>query len=169
MAAERRIMGLFSDPDQVVAAIADLRQGPWALRDVRGPIPHHGIAAALGLKKSRVGWYTLAGGIIGFFSGFALAAYCAGQWNLIVSGKPVVALVPFFIVGFEFTILFSVLGNVVGLLNEARLPDLGAVKPHEPPCTGDRYGLVAGCSHEAAAGLEAFFRSRGAAEVSILA
>jgi len=167
MDTERRIMGLFADPRQVVAALQELRQGAWRVRDVRGPIPHHGIAAALDLPKSRVGWYTLAGGIVGFFTGFALAAYTAGQWNLIVSGKPVVALVPFFIVGFEFTILFAVFGNVVGLLNEGRLPDWRGGRDTEPSCTGDRFGIVASCTEGETARLEAFFRSRGA-EITIL-
>ena len=82
---------------------------------------------ALDLKKSRVGWFTLAGGILGFLSGFALAVFAATRWNLIVGGKPVVAWVPFFIVGFEFTVLFAVLGNIVGLLTQTGLPQFGPV------------------------------------------
>jgi len=49
-----------------------------------------------------------------FFLGNSLAVYTSLQWSLIVSGKPVAALVPYFIVGFEFTILFAVFGNIVG-------------------------------------------------------
>jgi len=112
MSAEYRVMGLFTDENQVVSAIRDIKDSPWTMHRVHSPIPSHKIDNALGSKKSKVGYFTLVGGITGFFAGFLLAAFTASQWNLIVSGKPVISLVPFFIVGFEFTILlFSVMSS----------------------------------------------------------
>jgi hypothetical protein len=71
---------------------------------------------------------------------FSLAAFTSLRWSLIVSGKPVVALVPFFIVGFEFTILFAVFGNVLGLISQARLPRF------ETPPYDERFpGIASGC------------------------
>ena len=119
-------------------------------------------AAELNLPKSRVGLYTLTGGIIGFFSGFLLAAYCSVQYSLIVGGKPIVALVPFFIVGFEFTILFSVLGNVIGLLNEGKLPDYKGLKAYDPRCSGEHFGITAVCDAAGEGELRQFFKERGA-------
>ena len=116
------IMGIFSDENQAAAAIRKLKDASYTVERVHSPIPSHAIANALQLPKSKVGWFTLCGGIIGFFSGFLLAAFTATRWNLIVGGKPVVALVPFVIVGFEFTILFAVFGNILGLISQARLP-----------------------------------------------
>lgn len=162
MPAERRLMGLFADPDQVVATVKDLRTSPWSLIRVHGPIPNHKIAHALNLPKSKVGLFTLAGGIIGFFTGFLLAAYTSVQWDLIVGGKPVVALVPFFIVGFEFTILFSVFGNVIGLINVGGLPDWGGLVEYDPRCSGDRYGITAACEPAQSEDLRRFFQERGA-------
>jgi molybdopterin-containing oxidoreductase family membrane subunit len=116
----------------------------------------------LDLPKSRVGLYTLAGGIIGFFSGFLLATFCSVQYNLIVSGKPIVALIPFFIVGFEFTILFSVFGNVIGLINEGGLPDYKGLKQYDPRCSGEHFGITAVCDVDGEAALRQFFQERGA-------
>jgi len=168
MPAERRLMGLFTDPDQVVAAVQELKTSPWALIRVHGPIPQHKIAEALKLPKSKVGYFTLAGGIIGFFTGFLLAAYTSVQWDLIVGGKPVVALVPFFIVGFEFTILFSVFGNVIGLINVGGLPDWKGLGEYDPRCSGEHYGITAACAPDQASDLRRFFQERGA-QVSELA
>ncbi|MFZ7125219.1 MAG: DUF3341 domain-containing protein [Desulfobacterales bacterium] len=162
MAAEISVIGLFRDEDQVIGTIHALRDSAWALKRVHGPVPSHRILDALRLKKSRVGYYTLVGGIIGFFTGFLLAIYCAGQWNLVVSGKPVAAMVPFFIVGFEFTILFSVFGNVIGLINEARLPDFKGLDEYHPKCSGEYFGVVASCAEEKKHALVDFLRKQGA-------
>lgn len=162
MAAEVSVIGLFKDEHQVVSTIEAIRESAWSLDRVHGPIPSHRILDALRLKKSKVGYYTLAGGIIGFFFGFLFSIYCASEWDLIVSGKPVVALVPFFIVGFEFTVLFSVFGNVIGLINEARLPDTKGLAGYHPKCSGEHFGVVATCPEEKKYALMEFFQKRGA-------
>ena len=155
------VMGLFADEDQAAAAIRDLKETRWPVLRVHSPIPSHKIARALEVRPSRLGWFTLAGGIIGFFTGFFLAAYTASQWHLIVSGKPVVALVPFFIVGFEFTILFAVFGNVVGLIHQMHLPGFEGLKQYDPRCSADHFGVVAQCAPGRIEQLADFFAQRG--------
>ena len=122
MPPKRHIMGLFRSEDKVVAAINALKQSSYEFIRVNTPIPSHKIMDALKLKSSRVGWFTLCGGILGFIAGFALAIFTATRWNLIVSGKPIIAIIPFVVVGFEVTILGAVFGNVIGLLTQTRLP-----------------------------------------------
>jgi molybdopterin-containing oxidoreductase family membrane subunit len=156
------IMGIFASEDKTASAIHGLRDSAYALERVHSPIPSHVIADALELPKSKVGWFTLAGGITGFFTGFLFAAFTATQWSLIVSGKPVVALVPFFIVGFEFTILFAVFGNVLGLISQARLPRFKVAPGYDPAFSGDRFGILASCSLEEKGGLSDFFKEQGA-------
>jgi len=117
----------------------------------------------LNLKKSKIGLFTLAGGIIGFFSGFALAIFTSTRWDLIVSGKPIISLIPFFIVGFEFTILFSVFGNVIGLLTQARLPSFkGLDQYYDPRCSGEYFGILAACEAGQQNELKNFFQQNGA-------
>lgn len=161
MSDRRYVLGLFTDGDKAASAIEALTAESWTLDRVHIPFAHHGILDALNLKKSRVGLFTLAGGILGFFSGLGLSVFTAVQWNLIVSGKPIVALVPFFIVGFEFTILFSVLGNIVGFLTQARLPDFKGLKAYDSRCSGHHFGIVASCPHGEQEALMAFFGTRG--------
>jgi len=70
MGTEYRVMGLFTDEARAVSAIEAIKDSPWPLRRVHSPVPSHKISDTLGLKKSKVGYFTLAGGIIGFFAGF---------------------------------------------------------------------------------------------------
>ena len=166
MSAERTVAGLFDSEEQALEALRAIKASPWALERVDSPVPSHRIEAALALKKSPVGWFTLAGGILGFFTGFLFAIFTATRWDLIVSGKPIVALVPFVIVGFEFTILFAVFGNVVGLIHQMRLPDFKGLAHYDPRCSGRHYGLVATCPPEQESDLIGFFRERGAESVT---
>ncbi|HSO20963.1 MAG TPA: DUF3341 domain-containing protein [Desulfosarcina sp.] len=156
------IMGVFSSAQATAATIDKLRETHWTVERVHSPIPSHAIEAALELPKSRVGWFTLAGGITGFFTGFLLAAFCSARWSLIVGGKPVVALIPFFIVGFEFTILFSVFGNVLGLISQARLPRFSTLPHYDERFTGDRFGVLVRCNADEKSQLAQFFEKNGA-------
>ena len=161
MGTEYRVMGLFTDEARAVSAIEAIKDSPWPLRRVHSPVPSHKISDTLGLKKSKVGYFTLAGGIIGFFAGFLLAASTASQWNLIVSGKPVIALVPFFIVGFEFTILFAIFGNVAGLIHQMQLPGFKGLEEYDPRCSGEHFGILASCQASDLEGLVTFFKTKG--------
>jgi hypothetical protein len=162
MGPERFLMGLFKDEDQVVAAVNDLKASSYTFHRVNSPFPSHKIMDALNLKKSMVGWFTLAGGIIGLVGGFALAVFTAVQWDLIVSGKPIIAIVPFVIVGFEATILFAVFGNILGLLTQTRLPSYKLMQYYDPRCSGEYFGVLASCESNQENELNEFFRKQGA-------
>jgi hypothetical protein len=163
MAIDRiSIMGVFQSEDQTASVIRELKRTAYNIERVHSPIPSHAIADALQLPKSKVGWFTLAGGITGFFTGFLLAVFTATRWSLIVGGKPVVALIPFVIVGFEFTILFAVFGNVLGLISQARLPRFKISPGYEPAFSGDRFGVLASCETAEESRLMDFFRTWGA-------
>jgi hypothetical protein len=161
MPAETCVMGLFKDDGTAARVIRDLAGSGFAFRRAHSPVPSHKILEALKLNKGRVGWFTLTGGILGFFSGFALAIFTSTRWDLIVSGKPIVSLIPFFIVGFEFTILFSVFGNVLGLLACCRLPDYEGLDVYDPRCSGEHFGVLAACESSRRGELTDFFEKKG--------
>ncbi|MFZ1199546.1 MAG: DUF3341 domain-containing protein [Desulfobacterales bacterium] len=161
MATDAYVMGVFKSEDQAVAAVRDLKHSAWQLIRTHSPIPSHKLAAALQVKKSKVGWYTLCGGIIGFISGYSLAIWTAQRWELIVSGKPVVALIPFVIVGFEFTILFAIFGNLIGFLHQSKLPRLANLEHYDPRCSGEHFGVLAACAPDQQDGLKDLFRKNG--------
>jgi Alternative complex III, ActD subunit len=161
MPTETAVMGLFTEESRAVSAIEAIKDSPWRLRRVHSPIPSKKISEALKLKKSKVGWFTLVGGITGFCSGFLLAIFTASQWDLIVSGKPIIALVPFLVVGFEFTILFSVFGNVVGLVHQMQLPEYKGLEQYDPRCSGHHFGVTVSCDPDELEQLKLFFQNMG--------
>ena len=161
MSTDREVLALFADENQTVAAIEDIKRSPWKLDRVHSPLPSHRISEALGVKKSPVGWITLMGGILGFFSGFGLAIYTASVWKLVVWGKPVIAWIPFVIVGFEFTILFSVFGNVLGLLIFGGLPDYQGLERYDQRCSGEHFGVVISCAEDEEDKVVEFFKDQG--------
>ena len=162
MARERHIMGIFKNEDNVVSAIYELKKSSYKFIRTNTPFPSHKIMGALKLKKSMVGWFTLSGGLLGFIAGFALAIYASTRWNLIVGGKPIVAIIPFVIVGFEATILGAVFGNVLGILTHARLPSYSWLKYYDHRCSGERFGVLASCEAGREDGLKDFFQKQGA-------
>jgi molybdopterin-containing oxidoreductase family membrane subunit len=161
MPPEIQVIGLFKDENLAAGAIESMAGCPWQLRGVNSPFPSERIMKAMKEGKSKVGYFTLAGGIIGFLAGIGLAAYTSLQWSLVVSGKPVVALIPYLIVGFEFTILFAVFGNIVGLITQTRLPEYRSVSTYDPRCSGEYFGVLASCAEGHQDALLAFFKEKG--------
>ena len=161
MKPEQRVLGLFQDETLAVTTIEAMTGSPWRLIDVHSPVPSEHVLRTLKAKKSKVGYFTLAGGITGFLTGMGLAIYTSLQWSLIVSGKPVVSLIPFFIVGFEFTILFAVFGNILGILIQTNLPEFRSLKTYDPRCSGEYFGILASCNKGQEEALQAFFKEKG--------
>ncbi len=79
-----------------------------------------------------------------------------------VSGKPIIAIIPFIVVGFEATILGAVFGNVLGLLTQGRLPNYKGLKHYDPRCSGEHFGVLASCDAEQESGLKEFLQNQGA-------
>ncbi len=159
--AIKYVMGLFKNEDQTVAAIHELKKSDWPLHRTHSPIPSHKIAEAQKLESSKVGWFTLAGGILGFFTGYSLAIFTAVRWGLIVGGKPVVSYIPFVIVGFEFTILFAIFGNLIGMMVLSKLPRLKNLENYDPRCSGEHFGILSSCEDDEREGLLTLFTSNG--------
>ena len=161
MKPEKQVLGLFRDESLAAGAVEALAGTSWAVKDVHSPVRSDKILSALKVEKSKVGYFTLAGGILGFLSGISLAMYTGLQWNLIVSGKPVVAWIPYMIVGFECTVLFAVLGNIVGLITQTRLPEYRSMRTYDPLCSGEHYGILASCPEGQQEALRTFFQEKG--------
>jgi hypothetical protein len=87
------------------------------------PFPVHGMDGAMGLKRSKVPVFTLFGGIIGFFTGMAIAWYMGSfDYPLIVGGKPFFSPIFPFPVAYELTILLAAFGTLGGMFVTNRLP-----------------------------------------------
>ncbi len=70
-------------------------------------------------------WLALAGGFLGAGAGFSLAAGTAWLYPVQTGDKPIIALYPTGIITFELTMLFAIIGAMVGMFLEMRLPPWG--------------------------------------------
>jgi hypothetical protein len=160
-----KVMGIFSYPDNLLAALRAAGQVQVTVASVFSPIPHHEIDKALGSKTSPMPYATLFGGIAGILSGFGLAVYAHLSFRLITSGKPVLAWIPFCVVAFEFCILIGFLATLVTMLVANRMPRFRLPSYYDPRFSKDRFGLLLSCTEgqrEQAAGI---LRDSGAEEV----
>lgn len=148
------LLGVFAHKDALLEALRRARSTDIEIRDVFTPVPYHEVEDLLASRKSPLRFITFKGAVLGLVGGIALAILTSLTWNLIVGGKPVTSLVPFLVVGFEFTILFGALATLAGLLLLAGLPYRRFPGPaFRPEFSRDRFGvwLVPAASKAAAA------------------
>lgn len=67
-------------------------------------------------------WLSLGGGIFGACAGFALAVGTAYLYPVQTGDKPIIAYYPTGIITYELTMLFAILGAIVGMFMEMKLP-----------------------------------------------
>lgn len=165
MEPKRGLLGMFSHADALLAAISRLKESGVGIRTVFSPIPLHGIQEALKTRPSPVRYCTLMGGILGLVSGFSLAAYSNLKWEFITGGKPVLAWVPFVVVGFEFTILLGVLFTVFSMAIISRLPRFRLPSAYDPRFSVDKFGVWVDCGEAERGQISKILEDSGAEEV----
>ncbi len=93
------VWGVFENLDEMTDTIEEVRSKgvrPTTL----SPCPRHEIDHALGPQFTLVPWIGLAFAILGLLIGLGFPAWTASDWVLPVSGKPIVAIPPFIVIGF---------------------------------------------------------------------
>src|SRR5262245_16227183 len=119
---DRYLVGSFSEPRGMVAAVATLRRAGVVIHDVFAPYPVHGLDEAMGIRRSRLPFATLLAGLTGLCFALAFQYYTAVfDWPLDVGGKPENSTLAFVPVCFELTVLIGGLGTVGAFLVRARL------------------------------------------------
>ena len=135
------------------------------------PCPRHEIDHALGNPTTIVPWIALVFGTLGCIIGYSLPAWTASDWVLPVSGKPILAIPPFTVIGFELTILFAAIHTLAGLsilaiIDSFRFPIPNAAKRY-PRFQRDRFGVVVRCDVNKIEEFETIMKKNGAEEVHI--
>jgi len=136
------IGGAFASRDATVQAIERLKTAGLAVRNVLMPVPDEEILEAFRPPRTRVGLFTLAGGIFGVVLGFGGASWAHEIYRLIVGGKPVISVPPFIIVAFEMLILFGGLATLAGVILLAGLPHFRQGPQFDPRVSEDHYVVI---------------------------
>ena len=159
------VMGTFAYEEDFLSAAENLTSSGFDNISLLSPLPLEDAQKVLGLGKSPVRHFSLAGAIIGALSGFAMAAGTALIFILPTGGRAVITIPPFLIITYEMTILFGVIFTLLGFHFISGLP-AWRDRPYLPSANVDRFVVVVeGADSEQAAKAVTIIRDAGAEEV----
>jgi hypothetical protein len=117
-------LGIFPDLESAAQAVQGLLQAGFVESQITSLSSVAYPEGVLVKTKPRYffRWVTLAGAAAGALAGFSLAAGTAWLYPVQTGDKPIIALFPASIVTFEVTMLFAIIGTMVGMLLEMGLP-----------------------------------------------
>ena len=158
------VIASFIHVDAAVDAIRALRAKGYRNLVVYTPAPNHEIEEALEHRVSPVRLLTLIGGLTGCTAGFAMTIWMSYDWPLIVGGKPIAAIPPYVVIGFELTILMGALSTVAAVaLFSVLMGKRGA--PYDPSFSDDKIGIFVPTTADQLGPIEQLLSSAGAVEV----
>jgi hypothetical protein len=124
--AENPMYGLvaeFESPEALMDAAKKTRMAGYTRTDAHVPFPVHGLAEALGMKRSKLSSLVLLGGALGCLGGFYLQYWVSSlEYPLNVGGRPFFSWPAFIPVIFECTVLGAALTSFFGMLTLNGLP-----------------------------------------------
>jgi len=138
MPASYAIMAEFETPAATLRAAEKVRDAGFRQWDVFTPFPIHGMDSAMGIKNSKVGWFSFIGGCTGYLTGMLMIWFMnAVDYRIVIGGKPMFSPFSAFPPSYELTILFGSFGALLGMLFLNRLPRL-----HHPLLKNRRFALA---------------------------
>src|SRR3989449_6422432 len=141
MARNGKLYGLFAEldtPAPTLHGAEKVRDSGFRKWDVYTPFPVHGLDRAMGLKNSKVGWFSFLGGVSGYTLGMLMIWWMNSvDYPIVVGGKPMFSPFAAFPPSYELTILLGAFGSLAGMLFLNRLPRL-----HHPLLRHKRFALV---------------------------
>ncbi|HEX7379210.1 MAG TPA: DUF3341 domain-containing protein [Pirellulales bacterium] len=118
----RILVGSFEHEEDLLQAVARVREQGWHINDVYVPYPVHGLDRALGLRPSRLSWAAFVCGALGVAAAIWFQFWTtAVDWPINVGGRPWNSLPAFVPTTFEMMVLFAGLGIVAAFLFVSRL------------------------------------------------
>lgn len=132
------VIAEFENPADTMHAAEKIREAGFARWDVFTPYPVHGMDKAMGIRNSKVGWFSFIGGVTGYTTGMLMIWFMnAFDYRIPVGGKPYFSPFSAFPPSYELTILFGAFGALLGMLFLNRLPRL-----HHPLLKHKRFALA---------------------------
>ena len=138
-----KLFGLLAEFDSatsIVNAARLTRDAGYTRIDAYSPFPIHEMDEALKLKRTKLPWLVLGGGLTGMLGGFALQYWASViQYPLNIGGRPMASWPSFIIPAYETTILLASLTAVIGMIALNGLP-----MPYHPVFNVPQFGNASG-------------------------
>ncbi len=117
------VIAEFNDPQSLLDAANAVRERGYTETDAFSPFPIHGLAEAIGFRKSRLSLVVLVMGLLGGLGGFFMCWYAnVIAYPLNIGGKPYNSWPAWIPIAFECAILLAAFGAVFGMLALNGLP-----------------------------------------------
>lgn len=118
----------FEKPEDVLQATRRAWEAGYREMDAYTPYPVEGLAAALGMRQTRLPSMVFIGGLVGAGVGFLMQYYTmAIDYPLNVGGRPLNSWPAFIVIAFELLVLVAALSAFLGMLLLNGLP-----RPNHP-------------------------------------
>jgi len=117
------ILAQFKNPAELLAAAKKTHDAGYNKFDCHSPFPIHGLDAAMGLKRSPLGWIVGLGGLVGTSGALALQWWASSvEYPLVISGKPFFSYQAYLPVSFALGVLLAAATALIGMLALNGLP-----------------------------------------------
>jgi len=167
------VWATFEFLDDTCSAIKELRDKGYERLTTHTPCPRHEIDHALGNPQSKIPYFTLLGGFVGFGLAVFIIVKMTLMWILPVSGKPIISVPIMGPIAFEMAVLISIYFTIGGLFILIARDTLSHAKPKSNKYRTysrfmrDRFGIVVPCNEDSIIDVEAVFKKFQAEEVII--
>ncbi len=111
------LTAIFTTPNEIIKAAKAVQEAGYSKYDVHTPYPLHGMDDAMELKETKLGFVTLAAGIMGATGMISFASWVASvDYPQVIGGKPYWSWPAFVPVTYEIAVLMAVLLTVAALI-----------------------------------------------------
>lgn len=163
------LVSIFDLPGDVATSVRKLKARGFDDLTTYSPAPFPEIEDAEDARPSPVRIFTLIGGLSGVTLGFWFQIWASLQWPIKIAGKNFASIPPFWIIGFELTILLGGFATLFGLLYVGGLYPRRLDKHYSKRFSAEEFGVVVNCEERDVAEIEALLREHSAKEVNLVA
>ncbi|MBL75743.1 MAG: hypothetical protein CL763_02320 [Chloroflexi bacterium] len=164
--ANKKLLGLFQDPEQVAGAMTALHEKGFPPEDIDiysgSPYPEGSFSEHE--PETRLYMFPLIGALVGFALGLLWTAGTQISYPLVTGGKPLLSIPPMTIIMYENTMLGAIIFTVLGVLFESRLPRK-SMGLYDTRITEGYIGIIVDCPSEQASAAETLLKKAGAEEI----
>jgi hypothetical protein len=129
------LMAEFHTSDELLSAAQRAYEEGYRRMDAYSPQPVHGLAEAIGMRRTAVSLVVLIGGLAGAAGGFGLCHYMSQiAYPHNIGGRPLFSWPSYIPVTFETAVLLASFCAVIGMLAMNGLP-----RPYHPVFNNPRF------------------------------